>query len=86
MMTEITIRVIAIKGKFTEDDWIELLLTLRRIERRHPEELYQACMLDADKDPASDMPGIMERCFPHLPDDEVAGRRPLDEILKEIGL
>jgi hypothetical protein len=35
-------KALLLKGSFDEQDWTELLATLRRIEQRHPEEAYCA--------------------------------------------
>ena len=47
------LKALLIKGLFTEQDWTELLVTLRRINDRHPDEDYHATIIDSETDPTS---------------------------------
>lgn len=83
MPDDVEIKAIAIKGSFTAADWKELAHTIRHIERRHPDQMYQVCILDSNVRPIADAEEVL-RMFPMLPSDDTRGVRPLHEILDEI--
>lgn len=77
----VKIKAVVIKGSFTEADWEQLCRTLRTIERRHPDDLYQAVILDPDTQPVRDGAELIRRTFPKLAEGDDAGVIPLDELL-----
>jgi hypothetical protein len=66
------IKALLIKGRFTEQDWAELVGTLRRINDRHPEETYWASILDSEIDPTStEVVDFLKRTYPTRPGHEL---------------
>lgn len=67
-----TRKAIMIAGPFTEADLRTLLETMRAIEQRNPTGVYQAVVVDLERDPSlEEMAERMERIFPRAPGAEV---------------
>jgi hypothetical protein len=79
-----TRKALMIAGPLTEADVRRLLETMRAIERQNPTGLYQAVVVDLERDPSiEEMAERMERVFPRAPGVEVVvgyrkKRRPSD--------
>jgi hypothetical protein len=70
--TEMEIKCLLVKGRFTEDDWRELVQTLRQIESRHPDETFWATVIDSDTDPTSaEAVDMIKRTYPTRPGHEL---------------
>lgn len=65
-MSAIRLRAVLIQGAFDETDWRELCDTIRRIEQRHPEELYIWTGVEPTDRPLEDMVAFIERTFPRV--------------------
>jgi len=69
--------MVLVKGKFSERDWLELLDTIRNIERRHPDVEYLITVADGDLNTDQAL-AMMKRTFPRLP-----GEEPLFGVIKD---
>ena len=67
---------IAIQGLFDEEDWHNLLVFLRQVERKHPEVNYVAAHLDETDLSNSES---LEFLLKHFPSDG----KPLEVTFKE---
>jgi len=70
-MSDLVGKNILVTGTFTEDDWAELLRTIRNIEQRHQEEVYCVSLLDGDQRDRSIAQSLLERTFPRVEDGEL---------------
>jgi hypothetical protein len=72
------VKALMMSGPLTEDDLAELLAALRRIEQRNPDALYQAMIVDLEREPSlEEMAERVERVFPR-----VAGAKPFFAIIE----
>ena len=62
-------KALMIAGQLTEADLTELLNTLRKIEQRTPAQMYQAVILEIEREPTlAEMQETIGRVFPPTPE------------------
>ena len=67
-----TRKAIMIAGPLADADLKRLLQTMRAIERANPTGVYQAVVIDLERDPSLDeMAGRLEAIFPRAPGAEL---------------
>ena len=63
-------RSVLISGYFTDEEWAELAQILRKIERHHPEELYQMFTVDPnDTRTVEETVKFLQKNFPQVPQE-----------------
>jgi hypothetical protein len=62
-------KAFVVAGQFTEADLKELLETIRRIERRHPEITYKVAAMNNDMS-MDDALDLLKRTFPYVQGQE----------------
>lgn len=63
-----TQRALLISGPFSNAELAELTEAMRRIERRHPDQMYRLLATELDQEPSlDDLMVLLEQTFPRLP-------------------